>query len=85
MSGALLSDFFAFTPGFAGGVSVGFGVTASGTPELVAAAEAGGGPDVEVIDASKLTGLVGGPTEVPFSDLIGGHDFFAYDSSFTTA
>ena len=79
---ALLSDFFAFGSGFTGGASVGFGVTASGTPELVVAAESGGGPDVEVIDASKLTGLVGGPSEVPFSDLIGGHDFYAYESSF---
>ena len=80
-AGALLSDFLAFGSGFTGGASVGFGVTSSGAPELVVAAESGGGPDVEVIDASKINGLVGA-TPVPFSDLIGGHDFYAYNSTF---
>ncbi len=94
-AGALLSDFLAFGSGFTGGVSVGFGENGLGTTptvgsetrafgprELVAAAESGGGPDVEVIDASKINGLVA-RTPVPFADLIGGHDFFAYGAGFT--
>ncbi len=78
MNTALLADFFAFDPTFTGGVNV-----AVGAAEVVAGAGAGGGPEVKVIDGSKLKQVVAsGPqmNEIMNSALLG--DFFAYDPSF---
>jgi hypothetical protein len=61
-------DFFAFNPGFSGGVRVAVGdVTGDGVPEIICAAGPGGGPQVNVyssVDGSLL------------------YSFFAYDPSF---
>jgi hypothetical protein len=51
---AIIANFFAFTPSFAGGVFVGAAVSTSGQREIVVGADAGGGPQVEVIDATKI-------------------------------
>ncbi|HEY8503163.1 MAG TPA: SdrD B-like domain-containing protein, partial [Gemmataceae bacterium] len=64
-TGAVVQDFFAFEPGFGGGVRVAVGDTdGDGVAEVVAAAGAGGGPRVRLLDARTLA--VRG-------------DFFAYD------
>src|SRR5262249_28229969 len=53
--GSLAANFFAFDPGFAGGVRVAAGdVTGDGIPDVVVAAGVTGGPHVKVIDGTKL-------------------------------
>src|SRR5262249_46018254 len=53
--GQVLADFFAFAPGFTGGVNVAVAdVNGDGVPDLIVGAGAGGGPAVEVIDGTKL-------------------------------
>ncbi len=66
--GALIESFFAFDPGFTGGVAVAVGdVTGDASLEIVTAAGSGGGPQVAVFDATgKLLST-----------------FFAYDANFT--
>jgi subtilisin-like proprotein convertase family protein len=67
-NGGELMSFFAYTPGFTGGVNVGAGdVNKDGHADVVTGAGAGGGPHVRV-----------------FSGLNGGEimSFFAYDSRF---
>ena len=52
-TGATLADFFAFEPGFTGGVNVAAGdVTGDGKADVVVSADAGGGPRVAVFDGS---------------------------------
>jgi hypothetical protein len=68
-NGAVLGSFFAFNPNFIGGVRVAAGdVNHDGFADVIAAAGAGGGPEVKVYDGAT-------------GNLIG--DFFAYPSTFS--
>ena len=68
-SGALISSFFGFSPGFPGGVSVAVGdVTGDGSLDVVVGALEGGGPAVRVYN-----GLTGAQI---------GSQFFAFDPAF---
>lgn len=68
IDGRPLLDFFAFEPGFQGGVTVAAGdVTGDGRDEIVVGAGNGGGPRVRVFDTQSH--------QVKW-------DFFAYESSF---
>jgi hypothetical protein len=54
-TGALVASFFSFTPSFTGGVRVAVDdINGDGTPDIICAAGPGGGPQVEVIDGTKL-------------------------------
>jgi hypothetical protein len=65
----LLYSFFAFGPGFTGGVRVAVGdVNGDSINEIITAAGPGGGPHVKVFDPASQTVL---------------HEFFAYDPGFT--
>jgi hypothetical protein len=76
----VLADFFAFTPSFSGGVTVAVGdFTGSGQLDIITGAGPGGGPQVEVIDGSKL-GQVQATGQIATSALLA--SFFAYDASF---
>jgi hypothetical protein len=75
---ALLASFFAFTPTFTGGVFVGAAVSASGQREIVVGAGVGGGPQVEVIDATKIALLSNG--QIASSALL--TSFFAFTPTF---
>jgi hypothetical protein len=67
-SGAQLQNFFAFAPTFTGGVNLAVGdVNGDGTPDIVAGADAGGGPEVKVFDGKTGSVL---------------RDFFAFEPSF---
>jgi hypothetical protein len=70
---ALIGQFFAYDPGFAGGVFVAFGHAAGGHPEIITGAGAGGGPHVKVFDATKLNQLQ--------NALLG--EFYAYSPFFS--
>jgi autotransporter-associated beta strand protein len=75
---AIISSFYAFTPTFAGGVYVGAAVSVSGQREIVVGAGAGGGPQVEVIDASKIAVQSNG--QIANSALL--TSFFAFSPTF---
>ena len=80
-SGKLLASFFAYGPGFAGGVSVAAAdVNGDGVPDIITGAGPGGGPHVEVIDGTKL-GQTQGNGQIADSALLA--SFFAYDPGFT--
>lgn len=69
LDGRLLISFFAFDPGFAGGVNVAAGdVNADGFADIIAGADAGGGPAVNIFSGKDGTFLSG---------------FFAFRTSFT--
>ena len=69
LTGAILRDFFAYSPTFTGGVFVAAGdINGDGTPDIITGSGAGGGPHVKVFD-----GITGAVTK----------SFFAYGSTFT--
>jgi uncharacterized repeat protein (TIGR01451 family) len=69
-TGLVLTEFFAYAPGFIGGVYVAAGdVNGDGTPDIVTGAGEGGGPHVRVFNG-------GSPQVLP------GFDFFAYGAGF---
>jgi len=85
-SGAVLYRFDAFDPGFTGGVFVAVAdVNNDGTPDLIVGAGAGGGPEVKIIDGTKLN-QVNTAGEIEDSALLTTNgvkaDFFAFDPSF---
>jgi autotransporter-associated beta strand protein len=68
-TGTLLSEFFAFAPGFTGGVRVAVGdVNGDGYPDIICAAGPGGGPNVTVFSGKDGTLLA---------------SFFAFAPTFT--
>lgn len=70
-NGALLYDFFAYTPSFTGGVFVAAGdVNGDGVADIVTGTDAGAAPEVKVFGGGKLGG----------QQL---RDFFAYSTAFT--
>jgi len=67
-SGNVLSSFFAYSPGFTGGVRVAAGdVDGDGKADIITAAGPGGGPHVKVFKGTNLNLL---------------QSFFAYDANF---
>jgi uncharacterized repeat protein (TIGR01451 family) len=67
-TGAVMTSFFAYDPGFRGGVNVAAGdVNGDGVPDVVTGAGAGGGPRVEAFDVRTGAELL---------------SFFAYDPTF---
>jgi hypothetical protein len=73
---SILASFYAFDPGFAGGVRVAVGDTnGDGVPDLITAPGAGGGPDVRVWDGARLD-LAGSPAGLL-------REFMAYDPRFS--
>ena len=80
-TGRVLADFFAFAPSFTGGVFVAVAdVNGDGTPDIIVGAGAGGGPEVKVIDGTKLN-QVNEQGEIENTALLA--DFFAYAPTFT--
>jgi CubicO group peptidase (beta-lactamase class C family) len=77
---ALLADFYAFAPTFGGGVSVAAGdVNGDGQADVIAGAGPGGGPEVKVIDGTKLNQPQANG-EISNAALLA--DFYAYDPGF---
>lgn len=77
---AVLADFFAFDPGFTGGVRVALGdVNGDSTPDVIVGAGPGGGPNVLIIDGTKLA-LVQPTGQIAASALLA--NFFAFDPAF---
>jgi hypothetical protein len=77
---ALLASFFAYSPSFTGGVYVAGGdVNGDKKAEVITGAGTGGGPEVKVIDATKL-GLIDAQNEITGAALL--QDFFAYSPQF---
>jgi len=71
-TGQLVSSFFAFEPGFAGGVTLATGdFTGAGHADLVLGAGAGGAPRVRTLDLTTMQPVAG-----PLGD------FYAFDPSF---
>jgi len=78
---AILASFFAFDPGFNGGVHVATAdVNGDGVTDIIAGAGEGGGPHVKIIDGNRINEL--GPNNV-ISDAALLGSFFAYAPSFT--
>jgi hypothetical protein len=68
-TGALVRNFFAFSPSFTGGVNVAAGdVNGDGVADIITAAAAGGGPQVKVFDGKTGAVLA---------------NFYAYSAAFT--
>jgi hypothetical protein len=77
---ALIGEFYAYDPGFVGGVYVAFAEAGPGKPLIVTGAGQGGGPHVKVIDATKLNQLQ--PSgEIADTSLVG--QFYAYSPLFS--
>jgi len=65
---AVIRSFFAFDPGFSGGIYVAVGeVNGDKMADIIVGADAGGGPQVKVFDGATATEL---------------RSFFAYDAAF---
>jgi hypothetical protein len=75
LSDNLVDSFFAFDPGFTGGVRIAAGVEINGRDSLVVAAGPGGGPHVKVYDNANL--------DLRVSDEKVLMEFFAFDVGFT--
>ncbi len=79
--GSVLANFFAFAPSFSGGVFVGADhVLGRSTADIVVGAGSGGGPQVMVIDGTKL-GQVQANGQIADSALV--TSFFAFTPSFS--
>jgi hypothetical protein len=79
-TGALQANFFAFEPGFTGGVSIAGGDLGDGrSPAVVVGAGSGGGPRIEVVDASHFTEVSEGGELLPRAVL---SNFFAFEPAF---
>jgi hypothetical protein len=79
--GTQVADFFAYDPGFQGGVRVAIGdVNGDGVPDLIVAAGPGGGPHVKIIDGTKLS-MVDSNKVIDNAALLG--QFYAYSPFFT--
>jgi hypothetical protein len=79
-TGTRIGHFLAFATGFQGGVRVAVGdINSDGVPDIIVAAGPGGGPEVKVIDGTKLN-MVDANGEIQAAALLG--DFFAYDPGF---
>jgi hypothetical protein len=78
---ALLADFFAYDPSFAGGVTVAVGdVNGDDRADVITGAGPGGGPHVKVIDATKTTKIQANG-QIADTALLA--SFFAFSPSFT--
>jgi hypothetical protein len=80
LDAALLGQFYAYDPAFAGGVFVAFGHAGGQGPEIITGAGAGGSPHVKIIDATEVSQLQPN-SEIADSALAG--QFFAYSPFFT--
>jgi CSLREA domain-containing protein len=79
-TGTQIGHFLAFAPGFQGGVRTAVAdVNGDGVPDIIVAAGPGGGPEVKVVDGTKLN-MVDANGEIQSAALLG--DFFAYDPTF---
>jgi trimeric autotransporter adhesin len=77
---ALVAQFYAYDPGFAGGVRVAAAdLNGDGVPDIVTGAGPGGGPHVKAIDGTKLDQLQNN-AEISDSALLG--QFYAYGAGF---
>lgn len=75
-NGVLQNSFYAFNPSFIGGVTVAMGdVNGDGVLDIVVGAGSGGGPQVQVVDGTKL-GQLWADGEIASSALLA--SFFAY-------
>jgi hypothetical protein len=71
--GSLLGEYFAYSPGFTGGVNIAVGdVDGNGVPDVITGAGAGGGPHVRVFSGTSSEQIAG-----PLGS------FFAYNPFFT--
>jgi hypothetical protein len=79
-TGKQIASFFAYDPGFTGGVNVAAGdVNGDGHADIITGAGPGGGPHVTVIDGTQL-GNVNANGVISDSALF--YSFFAYDPTF---
>jgi hypothetical protein len=79
-AGSLLASFFAFAPGFKGGVFVAAGdFNGDGLADVTVGAGPGAGPSVIVINGAKLT-QVQASGQIADAAVLSG--FFAYDGGF---
>jgi hypothetical protein len=77
--GSLLFDFFAYDPGFLGGVRVGAGdITGDNRPDIITGAGPGGGPHVRVFDGTAPQAAAQG---INIPGPLG--SFFAYEPGYT--
>jgi hypothetical protein len=80
-TGQQIASFFAYDPGFAGGVNVAAGdVLDNGQVDIITGAGPGGGPHVKVINGTQLSNLNG---NMVISDSALIYSFYAYNPAFT--
>ena len=78
---AVLTDFFAFAPTFSNGIFVAVGdVNGDAVPDLIIGAGPGGGPEVRIVDGTKL-GMVQANGQISPAALLA--DFYAFTPAFT--